>query len=101
MRYFDNTFSEMISKYGFKCSLNPTFSGASNKGWISKGYYGLDQGPIVLMVENYRSEFLWQLMGRCPYIVKGLRLAGFAGGWLRDAAQSARESSGVAKHTIA
>ncbi len=44
IRYFDETFPEMISKYGFKCSFNPTFSGSSSKGWISKGYYGLDQG---------------------------------------------------------
>jgi len=74
----------MTSKYGFKCSFNPTFSGGSDKGWISKGYYGLDQGPIVLMIENYRSEFLWRLMRRSPYITAGLRLAGFSGGWLDD-----------------
>jgi hypothetical protein len=72
----------MNSKYGFKCSFNPTFSTASTKEWISKGYYGLDQGPIVLMIENYRSEFLWRLMRKSPYIIKGLRRAGFAGGWL-------------------
>ena len=82
IQYFDETFPEMTSKYGFKCSFNPTFSTASSKEWISKGYYGLDQGPIVLMIENYRSEFLWRLMRRCPYIIKGLRRAGFAGGWL-------------------
>jgi len=82
MRYFDEAFPEMTSKYGFKCSFNPTFSAASDKGWISKGYYGLDQGPIVLMIENYRSEFIWRLMRSCPYIVTGLRRAGFSGGWL-------------------
>ena len=37
IRYFDETFPEMTSKYGFKCSFNPTFSAASGKGWISKG----------------------------------------------------------------
>jgi hypothetical protein len=82
IQYFDETFPEMTSKYGFKCSFNPTFSTASSRDWISKGYYGLDQGPIVLMIENYRSGFLWQLMRRCPYIIDGLRRAGFAGGWL-------------------
>jgi hypothetical protein len=51
----------MTSKYGFKCSFNPTFFTAASKEWISKGYYGLDQGPIVLMIENYRSGFLWRL----------------------------------------
>jgi hypothetical protein len=82
--YFDETFPEMTSKYGFKCSFNPTFSTTSSGKWISKGYYGLDQGPIVLMIENYRSGFLWQLMRRCPYIIDGLRRAGFTGGWLSD-----------------
>ena len=84
IQYFDDTFPEMTSKYGFKCSFNPTFSTASSKEWISKGYYGLDQGPIVLMIENYRSGFLWRLMRRCPYIIDGLRRAGFAGGWLGE-----------------
>ncbi|HBB87583.1 MAG TPA: hypothetical protein DC047_08210 [Blastocatellia bacterium] len=89
LKYFDEMFPEMTSKYGFKCSFNPTFPADEGKdqaqqpvGWISKGYYGLDQGPIVMMIENYRSGFLWQLMRRCPYIIDGLGRAGFAGGWL-------------------
>ncbi|HVQ39115.1 MAG TPA: glucoamylase family protein [Pyrinomonadaceae bacterium] len=82
LQYFDDTYPEMTSQYGFKCSFNPTFGEASGEEWISQGYYGLDQGPIVLMIENYRSGFLWQLMRRCPYIIAGLRRAGFAGGWL-------------------
>jgi hypothetical protein len=83
--YFDEAFPEMTSKYGFKCSFNPTFAAASGTEWISKGYYGLDQGPIVLMIENYCSGLLWRLMRRCRYIVSGLRRAGFSGGWLRGA----------------
>jgi hypothetical protein len=82
IQYFDETFPDMTSKYGFKCSFNPTFSGDSGKGWVSKGYYGLDQGPIVLMIENYRSGFLWRIMRECRYIIDGLRRAGFSGGWL-------------------
>jgi hypothetical protein len=82
IQYFDETYPEMTSKYGFKCSFNPTFSGGSGSEWISQGYYGLDQGPIVLMIENYQSGFLWELMRRCPYFADGLRRAGFAGGWL-------------------
>jgi hypothetical protein len=84
LRHFDETFPDMTSKYGFKCSFNPTFSGTSGKGWISKGYYGLDQGPIVLTIENYRSELLWRLMKNCRYILQGLRRAGFKGGWLTE-----------------
>lgn len=74
-------YPEMSSEYGFKCSYNPTFA-VNGKGWVSKGYFGLDQGPIVMMIENYRTGFIWQLTRSCPYIVTGLRRAGFRGGWL-------------------
>ena len=84
LHYFNQQFPEMTSKYGFKCSYNPTFadSKTEKKGWVSLGYYGLDQGPIVAMIENYRTGFLWRLMRKCPYIIEGLRRAGFDGGWL-------------------
>jgi hypothetical protein len=75
-------YPEITSEYGFKCSYNPTFTSEGRNGWISKGYYGLDQGPIIMMIENYRTEFIWRLMRRCPFIVTGLRRAGFSGGWL-------------------
>jgi hypothetical protein len=84
LQHFNDVYPEMSSEYGFKCSFNPTFTaeGQTRRGWISRGYYGLDQGPIVMMIENYRTGFLWELMKRCPYITEGLRRAGFAGGWL-------------------
>ena len=68
---------------GLKASFNPTYSNQSETDlWLCKWCYGIDQGPVVLMIENYRSELLWRLMRRCPYLVRGLRRAGFAGGWL-------------------
>lgn len=84
LQHFNDAYPEMTSKYGFKCSFNPTFidEEQSEKGWISKGYYGLDQGPVVLMIENYRTGFFWELMKKCPYITEGLRRAGFNGAWL-------------------
>ena len=84
LEHFNKVYPEMTSKYGLKCSFNPTFSdGKRNKrGWISQGYYGLDQGPIVLMIENYRSGLIWRLIRQCPYIVTGLSRAGFTNGWL-------------------
>ena len=45
-------------------------------------HFGINQGPIVMMIENHRSGFLWSLMRQCPYLVAGLRRAGFTGGWL-------------------
>ena len=67
-RHIDETYPDMMSEYGFKCSFNPTFRvPAGKRCWHSKGYYGLDQGPIVLMIENYRTGLLWRLMRRCRY----------------------------------
>jgi hypothetical protein len=84
LQYFNDVYPEMTSKYGFKCSFNPTFieDHQSERGWISKGYYGLDQGPVVIMIENYRTGFFWELMRKCRYLGDGLRAAGFMGGWL-------------------
>ena len=71
-------------RYGFKATFNPTFpdpGGASN-GWVSPWHFGINEGPIVAMIENYKSGLVWQLMRECPYLVAGLRAAGFTGGWL-------------------
>lgn len=92
LRDFNESYPELISEYGFKCSFNPTFGDGTGSGhaWISNGYYGLDQGPIVLMIENYRSGLPWRLTRRCAPIVRGLRRAGFTGGWL-DSSATPRE----------
>ena len=74
-----------FNRYGFKASFNPTHPGIPGNPygwWVSPWHFGLNQGPIVLMIENYRTGRLWQLMRSCPYIAGGLRRAGFRGGWL-------------------
>ncbi len=53
--------------------------------WTSAGEFGLDQGMIVLMIENFRSGLIWRLTRNCPCIRTGLRRAGFDGGWLAKA----------------
>jgi hypothetical protein len=70
--------------YGFKSTFNATFpcNTANPHGWVSPWHYGINEGPVVLMIENHRSEMLWNLMRDCPYIVAGLRRAGFTGVWL-------------------
>jgi hypothetical protein len=78
--------------YGFKASFNPTHPGEPDNsfgGWVSPWHYGLNQGPIVLMIENYRSGMIWRLMRGCTYIQEGLRRAGFTGGWLAEHAKPA------------
>ncbi len=74
-----------FNSYGFKASFNPTHPGTEGNPygwWVSPWHFGLNQGPIVLMIENYRTGLLWKLMRKCPYIVTGLRRADFSGGWL-------------------
>lgn len=70
--------------YGFTGSFNPTVPDPAHPeiGWLSPWHLGINQGPIVIMAENYRSGLVWRLMRGCPYVVKGLRRAGFGGGWL-------------------
>ena len=72
------------NRYGFKSTFNPTYPGTPDSpcGWVSPFHFGLNLGPIMLMVENHRSGMVWQLMRGCRWIVDGLRRAGFSGGWL-------------------
>ena len=79
LRELVRAYPNLRSEYGLRASLNPTFG-----DWVSPLNYGLDQGPIVMMIENQRTGLLWNLMQRCPYIWRGLRKAGFAGGWLES-----------------
>jgi predicted esterase len=76
--------TQLVGRYGFKDAFNPsfTFDPSCPNGWFDVDYLGIDQGPIVLMMENYRSGLIWNLMRKNPYIVAGLKRAGFAGGWL-------------------
>lgn len=83
LRHFAEMDLGMLRPYGFKATFNRTFPvEGSAHGWVTPWHFGIDQGPIVLMVQNYRTGFLWDLMKRCPYLVTGLRRAGFKGGWL-------------------
>ena len=84
LRWFHDIDLRIDRPYGFKASFNPTHPAqpGNEHGWVSPFHFGLNQGPIVLMIENYRTGFLWRLMRGCPYIVAGLRRAGFTGGWV-------------------
>ncbi|HEY7788441.1 MAG TPA: glucoamylase family protein, partial [Casimicrobiaceae bacterium] len=66
----------------YASSFNPGLIDGDGKFWVSEGHYGLDQGIVTMMIENHRTELVWRLMRTCPYIVAGLRSAGFIGGWL-------------------
>lgn len=75
--------SKLWTKYGFVDAFNPTYITPSTPdGWFDHDYLGIDQGPIVLMTENYRSGLVWEMMKKNKYVVKGLKKGGFTGGWL-------------------
>ncbi len=83
LRYLVEETDNTRSGFGFYASFNPGFHvPGSSTGWVSSWHFGLHQGPVVLMIENYRSGLVWRLMRECPPLVLGLRRAGFAGGWL-------------------
>ena len=88
LRHYRDAYPETLSEDGLLTSFNPSFDAGdgAHRGWLSAAHLGLDQGPVALMIENYRSGLLWRLMRECPAIVTGLRRAGFGKGWLRSGA---------------
>lgn len=82
----------LYGRYGFLDSFNPSFryaeprvnTGAVDQrsGWVAKDHLGIDQGPILAMLANYRTDAVWRVMRRSPTIRRGLTRAGFTGGWL-------------------
>ncbi len=71
---------------GFDASFNPVFKipGKEEYGWVSPWKFGLNEGPMVIMIENFRSQLIWNIIKQSIFIKKGLRKAGFTGGWLNQ-----------------
>jgi hypothetical protein len=69
--FYDDLGDKIWGKYGFVDAFNET------KGWYAKSYLAIDEGPIVVMIENYRSGLLWKLFMSAPEIQKGLNKLGF------------------------
>ena len=86
LKNFQDVYPQVTGEYCFKCSFNLSYpkegEGDSGAGWTSAYHFGINLGPVVLMCENHRSDFLWRMMRACPYVVTGLRRAGFSNGWL-------------------
>lgn len=66
----------------FASAFNPSLADEDGAPWVSAGAFGLDQGLVVMMVENHRTGLIWNLMRDCEYLRNGLKNAGFGGGWL-------------------
>ena len=68
--YFDLG-DKIWSEYGFVDAFNET------KNWYAKSHLAIDQGPIIVMIENYRSGLLWKLFMNIPEVQQGMKKLGF------------------------
>ena len=76
LRYmYDNYRSELFGIYGFEDAFNLSVE----PDWFDNDYIGIDQGPIVIMVENYLSDLVWISFMQNDEIVNALVSAGFTG----------------------
>ena len=75
LRYFEMLKLRENNPYGFKATFNATIGERAlpPQLWVSPFHFGINQGPVVLMAENFRTGLIWNLMRRCPYLVAGLR----------------------------
>ncbi len=78
LRYFYDKLGQRIwGEYGF------TDAFSESKNWYASEYLAIDEGPIVVMIENYRSGLLWKLFMSCPEIQYGLQKLGFESPWIK------------------
>ena len=68
---WDNFHDELWGPYGFRDAYN------FGAGWWDTAYLGIDEGPIVLMIENYRTNAIWNRFMQNPNIQNAMTLAGF------------------------
>jgi hypothetical protein len=68
------------SEFGFRDAFSP------HHGWTAEAMLAIDQGPIIIMIENHRSGLIWNLMMSCHEIQGGLSGLGFSSPWLKNRA---------------
>ncbi len=59
--------NQIWGKYGYLDSFNPTAK------WVNNDYIGIDQGPMLIMIENFRTGLVWNYVMADPIIQKGLK----------------------------
>jgi hypothetical protein len=77
LKFFYYVLGDKIwGEYGFKDAFS------LNNPWFANSYLAIDQGPIIVMIENYRSGLLWNLFTSCPEVKTGLLSLGFTAPYL-------------------
>lgn len=78
MKHWYNDMKDKLwGPYGFYDAFSET------DNWFPTRYLAIDQGPAVVMMENYRSGLLWNLFMSCPEIIQGLKKLGFESPWIK------------------
>ena len=76
----------LVGRYGFRDAFNLEVPAREDQpgapGWFDIDYLGIDQGPILIQIENHRSGLIWDLLKNNEHLRRGLEKAGFKGGWL-------------------
>jgi hypothetical protein len=80
-RHLLRRYPEVCVQGRFVSGFNPSHL-TDGRPWVSEGWYGLDQGLLVMMIENFRTGLIWDLTRRSKLLEAGLKRAGFEGGWL-------------------
>jgi hypothetical protein len=77
LRHFhDDLGGRLWGRYGFVDAFS------ESRGWVASSYLAIDQGPIIVMIENYRTGLPWKLFMSCPEVQAGLRRLGFTSPYL-------------------
>lgn len=80
LRHFHEERGDALwGEYGFRDAFCPA------RDWVAQSWLAIDQGPIVVMIENWRSGLLWRLFMSCPEVRAGLTRLGFTSPHLPEA----------------
>ena len=74
--YYEKYHERLWGRYGFSDAFN------LDQDWFSDQVIGIDQGALILAIENYRSGLLWKTLAQNPFLVDGMMHAGFKPGTL-------------------
>lgn len=69
--FYHNFYNQLWGSYGFADGFN------ISRNWYSHSYLAINQGPIIVMIENHRTGLLWNLFMSCPEVLEGLKKLGF------------------------
>lgn len=72
--FYDKHKDRLWGRYGFADAFN------LERDWVATDVIGIDQGTILLMIENYRSELIWKVMSKNVYLQKAMQTVGFVPG---------------------